>query len=187
MPAVVGQRTSLAQPNFSNSQISRAEMSICPRSTPCRAQVGSAWCRLCQASPMLRMASGQKLRDLSRLANGRLPIMWQIELIDHVTWCSTPIRTRLPQKKPVTAPHQDQVTRPPMIAGNARLATTSQAKLLLTHMIARSASRSGTKRRSLVSPLTNSQPKCACTKPLTTATGEVPNSHGECGSPSLSE
>jgi aconitate hydratase len=33
---------------------------------------------------------------------------------------------------------------------------------------------------------TNSQRRCACHKPLATATGVVPNSHGECGSPSLS-
>jgi len=30
--------------------------------------------------------------------------MWQIELIDHVTWCSTPTRTSPAQKNEVTAP-----------------------------------------------------------------------------------
>ena len=45
-------------------------MSIWPGSTPWRALVGSAWCRLCHDSPMLSTASGQKLADLSREANG---------------------------------------------------------------------------------------------------------------------
>src|SRR5690606_30524133 len=65
----VGQRTSYTQPNFSNSQINRAEISICPRLPPCRAEVGSAWCRLCHDSPKDRIASGQKFADLSRAAN----------------------------------------------------------------------------------------------------------------------
>ena len=47
-------------------------MSIWPRSTPCRAQVGSAWCRLCQDSPIDRIASHQTLPDLSRDLNGPL-------------------------------------------------------------------------------------------------------------------
>src|SRR4051794_796073 len=103
------QRTSLTQPNFSMIQITRAEMSIWPGSTPCRAQVGSAWWELCQDSPIDRMASGQKFAALSRLAKGRAPIMWQIELIDQVTWCRNDTRTRPAQKNAVTAPHHDQV------------------------------------------------------------------------------
>src|SRR3954467_10064316 len=59
-------------------QITRALMSIWPRSTPWRAQVGSAWCRLCQDSPALRIASGQKLVERSRAANGREPMVWQM-------------------------------------------------------------------------------------------------------------
>src|SRR5690606_8219772 len=105
------------QPNFSKNQIGRAVMSICQRPTPCRADVGSAWCRLCHDSPIDRIASGQKFADLSRALYGRSPMMWQIELIDHVTWCTTATRTRLPQKNAVSAPHHDQVTRPPMTAG----------------------------------------------------------------------
>src|SRR3954451_6484712 len=76
-----GQRTSQTQPIFSKNRMVRAEVSSCPFSTPCRAQVGSEWCRLCQDSPWLRIASHQTLPDLSRLLNGRLPIVWQIELI----------------------------------------------------------------------------------------------------------
>src|ERR1700712_5199853 len=113
----LGQRTFVAQPNFSKIQMVRAEMSSWPRKTPCRAQVGSAWCRLCQDSPNDRNASGQKFADLSRAANGRSPIMWQIELTDQVTWWSNAIRTRPAQKKQVSAPIQDIVSRPPMTAG----------------------------------------------------------------------
>ena len=51
-------------------------MSSWPRSTPCRAQVGSAWCMLCQLSPKLRIASGQKFAAL--VAGGERP------LADHV-------------------------------------------------------------------------------------------------------
>src|SRR3954465_13375523 len=94
-----GHRTSVAQPNFSKNQMIRADVSSWPFSTPCRAAVGSAWCMLGQLSPKLRIASGQKLALLSRAAKGRSPIMWQIELIDQVTWCSRKIRTREAQKK----------------------------------------------------------------------------------------
>ncbi len=38
---------------------------------------------------MDRIASGQTLVALPRAVNGRLPIMWQMELIDQVTWCSS--------------------------------------------------------------------------------------------------
>jgi hypothetical protein len=64
------------------------------------------------------------LRERSRERNGRSPIMWQIELIDHVTWLQTARRTRPPQKNPVTAPCHDQVTSPPISAGSSRLTAT---------------------------------------------------------------
>ena len=38
---------------------------------------------------MVAMASGQKFVERSRTVHGRVPIMWQIELTDQVTWCST--------------------------------------------------------------------------------------------------
>src|SRR3954470_24243969 len=97
--------------------MTRAEMSIWPRSTPCRAQVGSAWCRLCQDSPKLKIASGQKFADRSREENGRSPIMWQIELTDQVTWCRKAMRTRQDKKNAVSAPCQDQLISPPTTAG----------------------------------------------------------------------
>ena len=91
------------------------------RCTPWRAQVGSAWCRLCQDSPMDAMASGQKLVALPGAVNGRSPIMWHIELIDQVMWCSTAARMRPAQKNAVSAPHQDMVMNPPSRPGADRL------------------------------------------------------------------
>ena len=53
---------------------------------------------------MLRMARGQTLAALSREANGRSPIMWQIEFTDQLAWWSSVIRTSPAQKNAVTAP-----------------------------------------------------------------------------------
>ena len=83
----VGHQLSRAHPSVSRPQMTRAEMSSCPRRTPWRAQVRWAWCRLCHDSPKGRIASGQTLVALSRPANGRWRSMWQIELIDQLTWC----------------------------------------------------------------------------------------------------
>ncbi len=58
------------------------------------------------------MASGQKLALLSRAANGRSPMVWQIELIDQVTWCRTHTRTSEAQKNAESAPAHDQVIEP---------------------------------------------------------------------------
>jgi len=62
----------------------RADGSSWPRPTPWRAQVGSAWCKLCQDSPSDVIASGQKFVDWSRRVQGRSPTIRQIELIDQV-------------------------------------------------------------------------------------------------------
>src|SRR6476661_1582096 len=70
-----GHRTSVAQPSFSNIQIKQADAASCPRSTPVRAPVGSAWCVLCQPSPKLITARGQKLELLSRAVKGRSPMV----------------------------------------------------------------------------------------------------------------
>src|SRR5664279_4060131 len=117
MRSLTGQRTSLTQPAFSKNQMRRAELSSWPRSTPWRAQVGSAWCRLCQDSPMDRAANHPTFTELSRVTNGRSPHVWQIELMDQVTWCRTATRTRLAQKKAVSAPVRDQDHSPPTTAG----------------------------------------------------------------------
>src|SRR6266436_6278631 len=104
--------------------MARAAMSTCPFSAPCRAQVGSAWCRLCQDSPKDRMASQETFLDLSRTSNSSLPKVWQIELIDQVMWCRNAILTRLAQKNAVTAPGQDIDHSPPMRAGASRETVT---------------------------------------------------------------
>src|SRR6202451_1538312 len=105
--------------------MTRALESSWPFSAPCRAHVGSAWCRLCQDSPKDMMASQATLRDLSRTSNSSLPKVWQIELIDQVMWCRNAIRTRLAQKNAVTAPCQDIDHSPPIRAGASREDVTS--------------------------------------------------------------
>src|SRR4051812_26261117 len=123
--------------------MTRALGSIWPRSAPCRAQVGSAWCRLCQDSPNDRMASHHTLRDWSREPNCLRPNTWHTELIDQVTWCSSDTRTRLAQKKALSAPAGDQVTRPPIRPGSVIEVATSQEKASCTLRTARSAIKSG--------------------------------------------
>src|SRR5258708_16133579 len=108
-----GHRTFETQPSFSASQIPRAAMSIWPLNTPCLAQVGSAWCRLCQDSPKDRTASQATFMDLSRASNSRLPKVWQIAVIDQGTGCRKENRTGLAQEKGVTAPCQDAGHRAP--------------------------------------------------------------------------
>jgi hypothetical protein len=49
-----------------------------------------------------------------------------------------------------------------------------------------SASRSGANRAGLVTSWSSIHPKWECQNPFATAVALVPNSHGECGSPSLS-
>ena len=75
---------------------------------------------------MVAMASGQKFVERSRTVHGRVPIMWQMELTDHVTWCCIPTRTSPAQKKPVSAPHQDQLSNPPSTAGANRLSAVQR-------------------------------------------------------------
>src|SRR5215831_6525180 len=164
-----GQRTSYAQPSFSNAQITRALESIWPFSTPCLAQVGSAWCRLCQDSPKDAMASHETFRDRSRASKSSVPNVWQIELIDQVTWCSSVIRTRLAQKNAVIAPCQDIPHRPPITAGSSSDTPTSGPNSRSTILILRSASRSGENFSCEVRFGSNSQSMCAYTRPLASA------------------
>src|SRR5262249_47577397 len=138
-----GQRTSQAQPSFSNTQMTRALGSVWPLRAPCRAQVGSAWWRLCHDSPNDAMASHATFRDLSRATKSSLPKVWQIELIDQVTWCSSATRTRLAQKNAVSAACQDIPHRPPISAGANSDTATQPANQLSTLRIAPSARRSG--------------------------------------------
>src|ERR1700754_2684903 len=144
----------------------RAEESIWPRSTPCRADVGSAWCRLCQDPPHDRTASHHTLPERSRDLNGRLPTAWQIELIDHVTWCSRATRTRDPQKKAVKEPIQDIVTRPPTSGGIASETTVHSANCRETARMAESLMRSGANFCWGVCSSSKSQPMCAHHRPF---------------------
>src|ERR1700738_4626650 len=159
--------------------MTRALGSSWPLSAPCRAHVGSAWCRLCQDSPNDAMASHATLRDLSRTSNSSLPHVWQMELIDKVTWCSNAIRTRLPQKKAVSAPAQDMPHRPPMSAGSSRVTATSKGNCLSTPLTRLSASRSGENFSCEVLLGSKSQPTCAYSRPLVSAFQSSPYRHGE--------
>src|SRR5215469_5410090 len=163
-----------------------AAVSIWPRSAPCLAQVGSAWCRLCQDSPNERIASQLTFRDLSLTSNSSLPKVWQMELIDQVTWCKKATRTRLAQKNAVSAPCHDQDHSPPMRAGASSDAATSGPKALEIRTILESASRSGQNFCFEVRLASNIQPTCAQTRPLVSALQSLPKRHGECGSPSRS-
>ena len=71
---------------------------------PCCAERGNVWWLWCHASPKLGSASHHTFVEWSSTAKRRRPKKWQIELIDHVTWCSRKIRTRPPQSRPVSAP-----------------------------------------------------------------------------------
>src|SRR6202044_18285 len=161
-------------------------MSIWPLSAPCRAQVGSEWCRLCQDSPNEGMASQATLRDLSRTSKSSLPNVWQTELIDQVTWCSRQIRTRLAQKNAVSAPAMDIDQSPPISAGRSRDTATRPGNQRETRLTSLSARRSGQNLAWEVRFGLKSQPTCAKARPLVSAFQSVPNRHGECGSPSLS-
>src|SRR5215472_4561015 len=117
-------------------------------SAPCRAQVGSAWCRLCQDSPNDAMASQDTLTERSRDCQSVFPQVWQIELIDQVTWCSRVTRTRPAQKNISMAACQDQTPgeecqKPPMTAGPSSVNATIPANQSSTLWMFLSASRSG--------------------------------------------
>ena len=64
---------------------------------------------------------------------------------------------------------------------------THSPNVRATFTIAESASRSGMNRVWLVSSRSKNQPMWAWKNPRATASGDVPCSHGECGSPSRSE
>lgn len=76
---------------------------------------------------------------LERLA----PKVWQIELMDHVTCCSSAIRTRLAQKKAVSVPFHDIDQRPPASGGSSSEAAVRKGNARETLRIPWSASKSG--------------------------------------------
>src|SRR5438270_2018314 len=89
------------------------------------------------------IASHHTFADLSRERNGRSPSVWQIELIDQVTWCRRLTRTREAQKNAVTAPCQDQVTSPPATAGPSSETSTQTGNRREIRTMSRSFIRSG--------------------------------------------
>src|SRR5580658_9315832 len=164
----------------------RAAMSIWPLNTPCRAQVGSAWCKLCQDSPNESTASHATFFDLSLASNSRLPNVWQIELIDQVTWCRNEILTRPAQNSAISAPCHDIVQRPTIRAGASNVAAMNAGNSRCSSPMSLSASQSGENFWCDVVFRSNNQPMCAQARPLVSAFRSVPNRQGECGSPSLS-
>ena len=96
--------------------------------------------------------------------NGRWPIVWQIELIDQVTWCSRKTRTSEAQKNAVSAPCQDQVIRPPSTAGAS--SENAGAGRRGRPARCRVGEQVGRVLRWSVCSMSNSQPRCACPRPL---------------------
>src|SRR5579863_703491 len=140
--AAAGQRTFVAQPNFSISQIMRADESSWPRRTPWRADVGYAWWRLCHDSPMESTASAATLRLSSVVVKGRRPTMWQIELTPQVTWWSRAIRTRPAHTNALMAPTRVPDIAQPMPNGTASETMANAGNFRPT------ATRSGSRRMS---------------------------------------
>src|SRR5688500_2793494 len=119
-----GRRTFQAKPVSSIARITSQLKSNCHQASPWRAEVGKAWCELCQPSPRPNNPHSQLFRESSPTSYSLRPKTWQIELIDQVMWCVMKIRTRPPQTRPSSAPSHDQVTRPPISVGTLRLTIT---------------------------------------------------------------
>ena len=187
--AALGQRTLRAP-----SRTSRRARSSGPR---CRAARGArragrrsgrrgAGCARTRRSE--RNASGQKFADLSRAANGRSPIMWQIELTDQVTWCSTAMRTRPAQKK--RSARRSRTGDQPADHGRARSIETIVQTQKYLSMPGDRPCRPAGRGRSAAGWWCRGRRSSPCGRarsPWTSAATEVPYSHGECGSPSRSE
>ncbi len=124
---------------------------------------------LCQLSPKLRIASGQKFALLSRAANGRSPIVWQIELIDQVTWCSRNTRTSDAQKKADSAAPHDRWIAPAIAGGSSSDSSSHTGKSLSTKRMSLSPMRSGVYLSRLVCISSNIQPRWAQNSPFISA------------------
>ena len=102
------------------AQMRRADMSSCPL----HSVAGAGGVGVVQVVPGLahgRDGQRPEVGGLAGAVNGRSPIMWQIEWIDKVMWCSTAARMSPAQKNAVSAPHQDRVMNPPSRPGADRL------------------------------------------------------------------
>src|ERR1700733_7888599 len=120
------------------------------------------------------MASQETFTDRSRDCQSVLPQVWQIELVDQVTWCSSVMRTRLAQKNASMAPCQDQTPpekfqKPPISAGARSEKATIAGNSASTVRILRSASRSGANFSCEVWLGSNSQTMCAQSRPFAKA------------------
>src|SRR3954470_7608926 len=119
------------------------ERSICHHFRPWTEDVGKAWWLLCQDSPNDGSASHARLRDSSLVSKSRRPKTWHSELIEYVTWCSTPTRISPPQSSDVRPVTSGPPSRKPIPNGTMKPATTQKTNVLLTHATTGSLSRSG--------------------------------------------
>ena len=137
------------------------------------------------------MASQATFTERSRDTQSVSPQVWQMELVDQVTWCSSVTRTRPAQKNISMAPCQDQTAaevfqKPPITAGASSVNRTITGKRLCTARTFLSAIRSGAYFCFEVLFSSNSQRTCAQSSPLVRAFASSPYRQGECGSPILS-
>jgi len=183
-----GQRTSETSPPSSSNLINRAVESSCPRSTPCRAERGMEWWRLCQLSPIESTAKGAKFvaRSLVRVVKGRDPQMWQAELIAKVACWRRNTLTSPAQMNAPMAPDAVPVTAQPMSVGAPREKTQRSGKSRSITTRSGSASRSGAQRFTSVGWPFSSQPTWECHPPRALDQGPLPARYGEWGSPGRS-
>ena len=154
----VGQRTLVAHPSCSNTRMRRAARSTWCGSTPCRADAGAQWWKLCQLSPKEARANAATLVLLSVVSKGRRPQMWQTELMLHVTWWRTAIRTRPAHRKALNAPATVPSTIQPMVKGKTRENTARTGNRRSIRTRSGSRRRSGAKRLESVWSAANSHP-----------------------------
>src|ERR1700755_3512147 len=145
--------------------MTRGGWSMWPLSAPGRGPGGCAGCRWCQDARNEAMASQETFTERSRDCQSVLPQVWQIELVDQVTWCSSVTRTRLAQKNASMARCQEktpaEVQKPPARAGPIRVNATIAGNSLSTRRMFLSASRSGANLAWLVWFGSNSHMMCA--------------------------
>ena len=163
----LGQRTSGTQPNFSKARSAGRRCRSARVRTPCRAQVGSAWCRLCQLSPKDRMASGQKLRP-GRLAG--LERALAVHVADRVDRPGHVVQQRRPgpgrpRRTRVSAPRHDQVTSPPISGRQQQRDARSRREQLVDPLDVLVGEQVRGEPARLVSSRWNSQPMCAKNSP----------------------
>jgi hypothetical protein len=111
---------------------------------PWRADVGNAWWLLCHPSPKAITPKKRLLRLWSWVSKGRVPQMWQTELMLHVRWCTMQMRTNPPQSTPSRAAVHELVMAPAMTPGTSSPSATQSGNKALIARTRRSARRSAT-------------------------------------------